>query len=551
VTLPPSSALFLLPVWILVTACDASVTEEAAGPARTPRFTFVDVAAAAGLTRPTWCGRVEKPHILESGGTGLALFDYDEDGDLDLYLVNGWQLEGSSVVERSRNLLYRNRGDATFEDVTEAAGVGDDGWGCGVGVGDIDGDGRRDLFVANFGPDVLYRNRGDGSFEKLTDAPGIDGWSACPVFFDADRDGDEDLFVSAYIDCTLDQVLHAEPTLEWKDQSVMLGPFGLEGRGNRYFENVGAGRFRDATAEAGLEDVGLYYSFGVVAVDFDDDGDRDLYVANDSNPNYLYRNDGRGRFQDVGLWSGCALDANGMAQAGMGIAAGDVDADGRVDLFVTHFAEDSSTLYRNLGDCLFQDVSRTFGISQPTYAPLSWGTCLMDLDLDGGLELFIANGHIYPQADRVAATSYAQPNQLLSWDGQRFLDVGAEGGPGLAVTESSRGLSCGDLDGDGDLDLVITNVDAPPTLLRNDSARKGAWLLVDAPGALRVTAELAGRRLVRHGVRGGSFNSACDQRFHFGLGAAKQVDALTVRWADGTESVVTDIAVDRVLRVAR
>ena len=535
----------------LLAGCGADELHEAPAPSPARRLHFEDVALEVGLGDPTWCGREDKPHILESGGTGLALFDYDGDGDLDLYLVNGWRLEGSKVAERGRNTLHRNRGDGTFEDVTEEAGVGDDGWGCGVGVGDFDGDGNHDLFVANFGPDVLYRNRGDGSFEAVDDAPGIDGWSACPVFFDGDGDGDEDLFVSAYIDCTLEQVLNAEPSLEWKGQSVMLGPFGLEGKGNRYFENLGGGRFRDATSAAGLEDVGLYYSFGVVAADLDDDGDLDLYVANDSNPNYLYRNDGEGHFQDVGLWSGCALDENGQAQAGMGIATGDIDEDGRLDLFVTHFAEDSSTLYANRGDCLFEDVSRPYGLSKLTYGPLSWGTCMLDLDNDGSLELFVVNGHLYPQADLVENVGYAQTNQVLTLEGRRFHDASPEAGPGLAVTGSSRGLACGDLDGDGDLDMVISNIDAPPTLLRNDSTPSGAWLLVDAPGALRVAAVTGGRRRVRHAVRGGSFNSACDQRLHFGLGAVESVDELRISWDDGTESTLKNVAVNRVLRVTR
>ncbi len=513
---------------------------------------FVDRAAEAGLTAPSWCGREEKPHILESGGTGLALFDYDGDGDLDLYLVNGWRLDGAEVAERGVNRLYRNRGDGGFDDVTESAGVGDDGWGTGVAVGDADGDGLPDLLVTNFGPDRLYRNRGDGTFEPLADGPGIDGWSAGAVFFDADGDGDEDLYLAAYIDCTLEEVLHAEPELDWEGLKVMKGPFGLEGLGNRYFENLGGGRFRDATAAAGLEDVGLYYSFGVAALDLDGDRDLDLYVANDSNPNYLYRNDGTGRFQEVGLWSGAALDAMGNAQAGMGLAVGDLESDGLPDLVVTNFYKDVSTVYRNLGDFVFEDVTRKLAVGESTYAPLSWGTTFSDLDLDGDLDLFIANGHIYPQADRApqAGTSFRQANLLLANEGGVFRDAGGAGGPGLAVVESSRGLATGDVDGDGDLDLAIANVDAPPTLLRNDSARAGGWLIVDAPDALRVELRAGGRRWIRHRVIGGSYLSVSDPRHHFGLGASGRVERLLLM-RDGGRVAVDDLPADRLMVFSR
>jgi hypothetical protein len=530
----------------------AAERAETPAPAAGGPFHFVDVAKEAGLTDPTWCGSRQKPHILESGGTGLAWLDYDGDGDLDLYLVNGWRIENRKVAERGRNHLYRNRGDGTFEDVTEAAGVGDDGWGTGVAVGDADGDGRPDLFVSNFGPDVLYRNRGDGTFEAAADPPGIDGWSAGAVFFDADRDGDEDLFVAAYIECTLDEVLHAEPTLEWNEVMVMLGPFGLEGEGNRYFENLGGGRFRDATEEAGLTDVGLFYSFGVGALDVDDDLDLDLYVANDSNPNYLYINDGTGHFQEAGLWSGAALDAQGEAQGGMGLAAGDVDGDLDPDLFVTNFERDTCTLYENLGDALFADVTRDSGIYDPSFASLSWGATLSDFDLDGDLDLFVANGHIYPQATEHPLTGlgYAEPNLVFAHEGRRFIDVTENSGPGLAVVESSRGVAVGDMDGDGDLDLAISNVDAPPTLLRNDTRRRGSWLLVDAPGALRVTVEAGDRRWVRHRVLGASYVSASDPRFHFGLGPVDHIDRLTVLWPDGSTTERTGVPVDAVLSLA-
>lgn len=516
-------------------------------------FHFVDVAAAAGLSMPTWCGRPDKPHLLESGGTGVALFDYDGDGDLDLYLVNGWRLDGREVVEHGRDMLYRNRGDGTFEDVTRESGLGLDAWGCGVAVGDIDGDGDPDLYVTNFGPDILYRNNGDGTFRVVPDGPGIDGWSAPAVFFDADGDGDLDLFVGGYIESTLEDVLNAEPTLTWKDRGVMLGPFGLEGLANRYFENEGQGRFVEATDKAGLTDVGEYFSFAVAALDLDDDNDLDLYVANDSNPNYLYRNDGSGHFQEVGLWSGAAFDVNSAAQAGMGVVPGDIDNDGKIDLFIANFAQDSSTLYINTGDCLFVDESQSRGLRDPTYGPLSWGGALADFDLDGDLDIFVANGHIYPQADDSPATgtSYAQLNLVLANHEGQFQNVSKSAGPGLDVVRSSRGSAVGDLDGDGDLDLVIANVDAPPTLLRNDTRPRGAWLIVDAPGARRVEVMAGGRRIVRLYVAGGSYVSASDPRFHFGLGEVERVERLVVRWADGSETAVTDVTVNRQIEVKR
>ena len=515
-------------------------------------FRFVDVAREAGLTTPVWAGREDKPHLLESGGCGVALFDYDRDGDLDLYLVNGWRLEGTEVVERGRNVLYRNRGDGTFEDVTEQAGVGDDSWGAGVAVGDIENDGDLDLFVTNFGPDLLYRNEGDGTFALVANAPSIDNWTSVALLFDADRDGDKDLFVAGYVDATLDEVIHAERELVWNGVRVMRGPFGLEGLANRYWVNDGAGLFSEATSAAGLDDVGLFYSFAAAAADLDGDDALDLYVANDSNPNYLYRNDGKGVFREVGLFSGAGLDQEGMAQAGMGLALGDVDGDEDLDVFVTNFSQDTSTLYRNEGGMYFVDATGNFGLREITYMPLSWGAQLADLDLDGDIDLFIANGHIYPQADVAPGirTSYRQRNLVIENTGAGFVDVSAASGPGLEVVESSRGVAIGDIDGDGDLDLAISNIDAPPTLLRNDTRRRGSWLMVDAPDALRVTVEAGGRRFVRHRVIGATYVSVNDPRFHFGLGPVDRVERMIVRWPDGNETVLTDVGVDRVIAVS-
>jgi enediyne biosynthesis protein E4 len=534
----------------------------AAPAARASRFHFEDVAARSGVTCVTWCGRPEKPHILESGGSGLALVDVDGDGFLDLYVVNAWRLDGEKVVERGHNVLYRNRGDGRFEDITAKAGVGDDGWGNGVAVGDPNGDGKPDLYVTNFGKSVLYVNRGDGTFDREPDPPGIDGWATGAVFFDADGDGDDDLYVAAYIDAKLDDVLHAKPTLDWKGTKVMFGPFGLEGESNQFFRNDGYGKdqgggshgkFALATEAAGLTDVGRYFSFGVAATDLDADGDLDLYVANDSNPNYLYRNQGDGTFEEMGLWSGAALSAEGVGQAGMGVAVGDYDGDGRPDLCVTNFIEDYTALYRNLGKCLFRETSAAAGIAGPTTNVLSWGVAFGDFDLDGDLDLFIANGHIYPQADTTpgSGTTFAQKNQLFENEGGKFRDVSAEAGPGLVVTMSSRGVAIGDIDNDGDLDLVISNVDAPPTVLRNDTVRRGAWLSVYAPGALRAVAEAGGKTIARDVVRGGSYLCASDPRLHFGLGPVEKVDRLTVTWPGGATTVLTDVAANRSIKVER
>ncbi|HKY33746.1 MAG TPA: CRTAC1 family protein, partial [Candidatus Polarisedimenticolia bacterium] len=534
-------------------------------PAGTPApggFRFTDVASGAGITRVVHAGRRDKDHLLDSAGTGAAWLDYDRDGRLDAYIVNGWRVEGSAVLERGRNALYRNRGDGTFEDVTDRARVTGEGhWGSGVAVADYDNDGWTDILVTNFGPNVLYRNRGDGTFENAAARAGIEapGWNTGAAFFDADADGDLDLYVAAYIEATMDQVLAARPTLDWKGvDKVAFGPFGLKGAPDRFFRSDGRGRFTEETEKAGLADRALAFGFAVRAADFDGDGDQDLYVANDSDGNYVYRNDG-GRFEEVGMWSGAALDGRGAAQASMGVAVGDANGDGLLDIVTTNFSEDFTTLYKGDGKGFFEDVSERSGVGPATYINLSWGTVLEDLDNDGDRDLVIANGHIYPQVDRHPAfkMTYAQPTQLLENVGEGlFVEATARAGPGFAGPRCARGMAAGDYDDDGDVDLLVVVMDGPPALLRNDSTR-GHWLTVvlePSPGSpppigAVVTVRAAGRVMVRDVASSDSYLSAGDPRLHFGLGPAAAAESVEVRWPGGAATRLRDVAADRFLTV--
>jgi hypothetical protein len=530
------------------------------------RFRFVNVAEKAGITRVLLAGRPDKDHLLDSAGAGVAFLDYDRDGRLDVYVANGWRLDGNRVGERGKNALYRGLPDRTFRDVTEEAGVGGEGeWGAGVTVADYDGDSWPDIFLTNFGRNVLYRNLGTGRFQNVAREAGVEspGWNTGAAFFDADGDSDLDLYVASYIDCSLQDVLDAKRTLSWRGlEQVAVGPFGLRGAPDHFFRNEGGGRFADATAEAGMTDRGLGFGFGVRAADFGDDGRPDLYVANDSDPNYLYRNEGGGVFKEVATWSGAALDENGAAQASMGLAVGDVDGDSVLDLFTTNFSEDFSTLYRGLGDGLFEDVAKRSGVGPATFRPLSWGAAFADFDNDGDLDLVVANGHIYPQIDRHPELigTYAQRNQLLenrSTPGAPvFVDVTADAGPGFEPLGSSRGLAIGDFDDDGAQDILISRLDAPPTLLHNESGGL-AWLTVvceDARGRLNpvgtvVRIRAGGRTQWRDIAAGDSFLSTHDPRPHFGLGPTETVDEVDVRWPDGSHTVRRQIPARQFLRI--
>jgi len=530
-----------------------------------PHFVFVDVSRQSGLSRVLLAGRPDKDHLLDSAGSGVAWLDYDRDGLLDCFIPNGWKLRGREVFEKGRYALYRNLGNGTFQDVTDRAGVGGGSlWADGIAVADFDNDGWPDILVTRFGPNALYRNRGDGTFEDVARRAGVEspGWNTGAAFFDADGDGRLDLYIAAYIRAAMDDVLKATPTLPWKGiDRVAAGPFGLPGAQDHFFRAVGAGAFQDATSAAGLEDKAGGFGFGVVAADFDNDGDPDIYVANDSDPNYLYRNEGNGTFREVGFWSGAAFDINGAAQAGMGVAAGDVDSDGYLDLLATNFSEDFSTLYKGLGGCLFEDVSAKSGVGPATFLQLSWGAVMADLDNDGDLDIVIANGHIYPQIKRHPETklAYEQRNQILeNIGGGRFVDVSSRAGPGFLEARSYRGLAAGDYDNDGDLDLLFSSLDAAPLLLRNDS-KGGSWLSVEClvpPGrgtaiGTRVEVRAAGKKWFQEVQSSSSYLSVHDPRLHFGLGAATRADEVKIRWPDGTTESLAGVQVNQFLTVKK
>jgi hypothetical protein len=555
-------------------------------PASAPRgVRYVDRTEAAGLAGFVHVtGSTRKDFIVETTGAGVALWDFDDDGLLDIYLVNGSSLDRLRRGEAApRAALFRNLGDGTFRDVTGETGTANERWGQGVCAGDVDNDGRPELYVTNFGANRLYRRTGD-RFEDAAAKAGVavDTWSTGCAFGDYDGDGWLDLYVAGYVafdpakpppsppassvtapapgaaatgPVGMGATLAAGATFcTYRSEPVMCGPLGLTGAPDHLFRNNRDGTFTDVTKAAGVEDTRRLFGFGVAWFDMDDDGRLDLFVANDSGPNYLYRNRGDGRFEDVSYPSGAALDGNGRTQAHMGVAVGDYDNDGRNDLHVTNFADDFNVLYRNTGGAAFADVSFVSGIARVSIPFLGWGTDFLDYDNDGWLDLLVVNGHVYPAADRLPwNTSYAQRALLFRNLGAArppaatatFEDVGDAAGPALTTPHVARGSAIGDVDNDGDVDAVVNNIDDRPTLAVNEGGdRAGHWLTVrlkgdpaqktprDAIGSV-VFVTAGGVRRRGEVASGRGQMSQSDLRVHLGLGRETAVTKLEVRWAGG------------------
>jgi hypothetical protein len=531
---------------------------------------FSDITKQAGLEKFLHrAGTPAKETILETIGSGVALMDYDNDGWLDIYLLNGSTMAALKGKEAPRRaMLFHNNHDGTFTDVTEKAGVANERWGVGVAVGDYDNDGWPDLYVANFGKNRLYHNNHDGTFTDVAEKAGVTvgGWSAGPTWGDYDHDGLLDLFVPGYVKIDLDNLPIAgqgriPPNFcQFRGIAVMCGPRGLPGEPDHLFHNNGDGTFTDVSVKAGVSDPSHYYGLAAAFVDVDDDGWVDLVVANDSTPNYLYRNKHNGTFEDVSYASGFALSEDGREQASMGIAIGDYQRTGRIDLFTTTFSDDYKTLYRNDGQGNFSDVTYQAGLAAPTIPFLAWGTGFLDFDNDGLLDLFIANGHVYPEVDKQDwGTTWAERPQLFrNLDGKKFQEVPPATGSGLADVISARGAAFGDIFNDGSIDVVINNIDSKPTLLRNVLKNANHWLGLKLVGGAKSPRDANGAKvfLTAGGVRqrgdvysGGSYGSSSDQRIHFGLGTATAVDFVEIDWPSGAKEKIMSPGIDRMLTV--
>ena len=543
--------------------------------------TFTDVSVQAGLGGAiNVSGAVQnKQLLLEEMGGGVALFDYDNDGWLDVFLVNGTRFEKRTGEKDPTSFLFHNNRDGTFTNVTERAGLTCSGWGQGCCVGDYDNDGFDDLFVSYWGRNVLYHNNGDGTFADVTERAGLAEtrvrWGAGCCFLDFDRDGHLDLFVANYVNFDPDKTPRPGQTqyCKYNDFSVPCGPQGFAGGSNLLYRNRGDGTFEDVSEKSGVGNpsgtsstafmarnwrpVGSY-GMGAAAADFDNDGWPDIYVACDSAPSLLYRNNHDGTFREIAVPAGCAFDENGVALSGMGVGVGDYDGDGWLDLVRTNFSDQVTTIYRNNGDGTFRDGSLEAGLGV-NRKYLGFGTGFFDFDNDGWKDLFIANGHVYSQtANRGLYLTYKEPRLLYQNLGTgRFKDVSGISGPGIQARKVSRGCAFGDLDNDGDIDIVVNNLDDAPSILLNDGGNKKNWLIVKCIGTHSNRSAIGTRvRIVtgKHSqmdevMSGGSYYSQNDLRLHFGLGDARRVDLVEIRWPSGLRQSFADVTANHLIVV--
>ena len=517
-----------------------------------------DVTKETGIDFKHTDGGSGRRYIMETVSAGLALFDYDQDGDIDIYFLNGAPLEGTKVDRPPRNALYRNDGNFRFTDVTEHAGVGDPGFGLGVAVGDYDNDGLSDIYVSNYGPNVMYHNNGDGTFTDLTGPSGTVGGpnmlGAGVSFLDADRDGHLDLYVSSYLDFTYE----THPHNIWMGFHIYPGPEHYQPTPDVFYRNNGNGTFSDASVESGIA-AHRGRGMGVISTDYDNDGDTDIFVANDSTANFLFENNGNGKFEEVGLLAGVGYDLYGERQGSMGVDCADCDGDGLLDFYLTSYQAELTALYKNLGDGLFDDVTMATGAAEGTLQHVTWGIGLVDFDNDGDRDIFIGCGHLYDNVELFCdTTAYRVRNILLMNTGKgQFVDVSGESGDGMTPKLSSRGVAFDDLDNDGDIDVVILNSRDRPTVLRNDSQNDHHWLQVrlrgrktnrDGVGA-RVRVVAGDLTQVDEVHSGRSYQSHFGMRLHFGLEKRARVDRVEVHWIGGGVDVVDSVIADRLLTI--
>lgn len=526
---------------------------------------FVDVAASSGLNEPVIYGNPGNTrYIIEANGCGVAFYDYDNDGWLDIFVPSGSRLEGFERGKEPVNRLYKNNRDGTFREVTQEAGLAHSGWANAVCIGDYDNDGYDDLFVTYWGKNVLYHNNGDGTFTDVTAKAQLGGnpgcWHAGCTFVDYDRDGKLDLFVATYVDVDLARLPlpGKDVNCGWKGVPVFCGPRGLRGTRNYLFHNNGDGTFRDVSGPAGILKPSGYYGMTATTVDFDDDGWPDLLVICDSTPSILYRNNRNGTFTDVAVERGVAYSEDGREQSGMGVAIADYNGDGKLDIAKTVFADDMPALYQNDGHGYFTDTSIAAGLQVVTQY-VQWGVGLVDFDNDMWPDLFCVTGHVYPEVERVNSRyPYKGPRLLFRNLGNgKFVNVTEDCGSGLNALHSSRGCAFGDFDNDGDMDVLVMNINEPPSLLRADLKSDHHWLKIKLFGTQSNRTAIGARVRVKCGPHWqaqqvesqSSYYSVNDFRLHFGLGQAPKADLLEVRWPNGDIEAFHDVAGDRLVHI--